>query len=312
MSSVPPRLSERIQRRIDATEADGGTRWPARVCRDRMNALPVCGNQLTQWALRADGTVLTLDLDSASLAFEEELSPVVRYAVFSAAARDDPELRELVPPIPAGLEPCARCGGSGWMEDTRAACDQCSGLGWRMRPRPVAEWMERIDRGDQLHLRAEGDGRGLVAGRLAGWYVARGGDLPFWSAPADSQGRHQLDEHLRRYGWAYPFGYQKHVTATWQPNATGAADPFESPTHLLRFSGSGTGGSYAVEIARQPDGRYRVTTTLDNDWDSLGGAEPTISTMELAEAAARAAVEREMRESDAWNPFPAVVPQPGR
>jgi hypothetical protein len=312
MGPVPVHLSERIQRRIDAMETDGEGRWRAHVCKERMNALPVCGNQLTQWALRADGTVLTLDSDSASHAFEEELSPVVRYAVFSAAAGEDPELRELVPPLPAGLEPCDRCGGKGWMEETRAACDGCSGLGWRMRPRPVVEWMERIDRGDQLHLRAEGDRRGLVAGRLAGWYVAVAGDLPFWSAPAGSQGRHQLDEHLRRYGWAYPFGHQKHVTATWQPNPTGAADPFESTAHVLRFSGTGSGGSYAVEIARQPDGRYRVTTTLDNDWDSLGGAEPTITMRELDEAAARSAVAREMRDSGAWNPFPAVVPRHSR
>jgi hypothetical protein len=310
VNPVPARLSERIQRRIDAMATDGERNWLLRVCKERMNALPLRGNQLTHWALRADGTVLSLDADSVSLAFEEELSPIARYAVFSEAAREDAELRELVPPRPPGVQQCERCGGMGWMEKTRESCGGCSGLGWGMQPRPIAEWMERIDRGDQLQLRVDGEGgRGLVAGRLAGWYVARGGDLPLWTRAADSRGRRALDEHLRRFGWEYRFGYQKHVLATWQPNVTGAADPFESATHLLRFSGTGSGGSYEVDVARRPDGRYAMTTALNNDWDPAGGAEPTISTVELDEGAARAAVEREMRESGSWNPFPAMVPR---
>lgn len=195
------------------------------------------------------------------------------------------------------------------MEETRKSCSLCAGLGWRMQPRPLAEWLERIDRGDQLHLQADGEGgHGLVAGRLAGLYVARGGDLPFWSAPAGSLGRHQLDQRLRGYGMEYGHGFQKHVTARWQPNVTGAADPLESTTHVLRFSGIGSTGSYAVEFARQP-GRYLVTTALNNDWDLLGSGPPMLSTTEMDQAAARAAVEREMRESGAWNPFPAMVPR---
>jgi hypothetical protein len=304
--SIPPHLSERIQRRIRALETDGPANWLARACKEQLNALPLRGSQLTHWVLRADGTVLKLDADSVLLAAEEELDPLARYAVLAEAARLDPALRELVPPRPPGVVECDRCEGTGWVAEE--SCGACGGLGWHVQRRPIAEWMERIDRGDQLHLRAEGGGPALVAGRLAGCYVAKGGHPPFWSHPAGSRGRRQLDEHLRRYGYAFRFGRQEHVTATWAPNPTNAADPFESTDHVLRFSGTGSGGSYTVDVGRMTDGRYRVATELSNDWDPMGASDPMLSTRELDEAMARAEVEREMRESGAWDPFPALLP----
>ncbi len=44
--------------------------------------------------------------------------------------------------------------------------------------RPIAEWIERIDRGDKLKLRAAH--RELTAGRLAGMYIVRDED-DYWT-----------------------------------------------------------------------------------------------------------------------------------
>jgi hypothetical protein len=109
--------------------------------------------------------------------------------------------------------------------------------------------------------------------------------------------------------FAASYAYQKHVTARWEPNVTGTDDPFESPDHSLRFLGTGSGGSWEMEIAREPDGRCTVSVTLSNDWDPLGGVAPATETTVLDEAAARARVESEMRSSGRWDPFPAIMPR---
>ncbi len=309
MSPIPAPLSEAIQRHIDHLQADGDPAWLLRVCKEKLNALPLQANEIFQWALRADGEVLCLDFDSVSLPFEEERNPAIRYAVLYEAARRYPDLREVVPARPEGVQRCEDCHGRGWVEST-SSCWGCHGAGWHIQRRPVAEWMERIDRGDQLHLRVHDGGERLVAGRLAGLYVACGDGMERWIAPADAQGRHQLANHLMSFGfgYVYSFGYQKHVIATWVPNPTQADDPFESADHALRFSGTGSGGSFQVEYARQPEGGYRRTTTLNHDWDPLGGGDPVVTTTDLAPAAARAEVEREMRGAEGRNPFPAIVP----
>jgi hypothetical protein len=313
MSTVRPWLSEQIQRRIDRLKTFGTANWVLRVCKEELNALPLQANanQLDQWALRADGTVLCLDCDSVSHTFETVCNPVVRYAVLAEAARRYPELRELEPPRPAGVERCERCDGSGWTDAARSSCPTCNGLGWHMRRRPVEEWLARVGQGDRLELRAEDGPERLIAGRVAGLYVARGDGLELWSAPVGPHGRRQLGEHLMRFAIAYgcPPAYQRPVTAAWEPNPTSTADPFESVDHSLRFHGSGAGGSYEVDIARQPDGRYRVAVTLNHDWDPLGGAFITTQVTEIDEAEAHARVESEMRSSGRWNPFPAVVPR---
>ncbi|HYH81240.1 MAG TPA: hypothetical protein VEX86_15660 [Longimicrobium sp.] len=310
MSGIPASLSEDIQRRIDRLETDGIANWVVRACKEKLNALPLQANGVYQWALRTDGTVLCLDFESFTLPYEEELNPIARYAVLFEAARRYPELRELEPERPAGVQRCESCGGSGWIEATGAACSTCYGLGWHMQHRPIAEWLGRIDVGDRLDLREHGGTRRLVAGRIAGLYVARGGDLDFWCSPATAAGRRELGSHLRKFAMGFVSRpYQKHVTATWEPNPTPAVDPFESLEHSLKFHGTDSGGSYEMDIARQPDGSYAVSETLSNDWDPLGSAAPTTLTRLLDAAAARAELEREMRRPGRWSPFPAIVPR---
>jgi hypothetical protein len=304
MTAVPPHLSERIQRRIDEIQPGGLKDWLPRVCKERLNALPLNANQIYVWALRADGAVLCMDHESASLSFEEEDDPRTRFAVLTEAARLHPELAELVPPRPEGVEACDACGGTG-ATGPHASCSICGGLRWRMRRRPVEEWMERIERGDRLHLRVQGGSSVLVAGRLAGMYAAVGDGLAFWCSPADDRSRRRLSESLKGYA------PQRHAADTWQPNHTGAADPFDSTEHALRFSGVGTGGSYATEIGRLPDGRYRMLDILENDFDSLGGAFETVETTEMDAESARRVVEGQMRRAGSWDPFPAIVARRG-
>lgn len=138
MISVPPHLAAAIQRRIDALETDGIGRWVLRVCKHELNALPTLGNQIYIWALRPDGTVLCMDHEAFSHPVEEVSDPLVAYAVCHEAARRYPELRELVPPRPAGVVPCDACGATGWIEATGAACSVCDAMGWRAPPRPAS------------------------------------------------------------------------------------------------------------------------------------------------------------------------------
>ncbi|HEU4560880.1 MAG TPA: hypothetical protein VFS20_23715 [Longimicrobium sp.] len=226
MISAP--LSQAIQRRIDELQTDGHPAWVRRVCKERLNALPLLANEIFQWALRPDGEVLCLDFESLSLPYGEERNPVIRYAVLYKAARRYPELRELEPPRPEGVQRCDNCDGRGWIEEDRSSCSRCHGAGWHIQLRPIAEWMERIDRGDQLHLQVHDGGERLLAGKIAGRYVAQGDDLEPWSHPADAQGRLQLAGHLMRFGvaYVYSFGYQKHVIPTWTPE-TAAGGSFD-------------------------------------------------------------------------------------
>jgi hypothetical protein len=252
MSSISAPLSQAIQRRIDALQTDGQPAWVRRVCKERLNALPLQANEVFQWALRPDGEILCLDFEALSLPYGEEQNPVIRYAVLFEAAHRYPELRELEPPRPEGVQRCESCGGRGWIETAGSSCSRCHGVGWHVQPRPVAEWMERIDRGDQLRLQVHGAPERLVAAKIAGRYVARGDGVEPWSHPADAQGRLLLAGHLMRFGVAYVYsvGYQKHVIATWTSTpefSIGGAD------HALHFSE--TGRSPGLEPAPRPRSR---------------------------------------------------------
>jgi hypothetical protein len=160
--------------------------------------------------------------------------------------------------------------------------------------------VNRIDRGDRLRLQADPGTTELVAGRIAGHYVCTDGD-GYWSGPESPEARSALRERLANWERGKP------VTPTWQPNPTASPDPFDSLQHSLKFHGTGTGGSYEVEFARQPGGGYLSTVTLNHDWDPMGGASPITTVTPMDRAAACAEVEREMRGSGRPNPFPAIV-----
>jgi hypothetical protein len=106
MIHVAPELARQIQQRIDALEVADFRRWPVRVCKETMNALPLDGNQIYIWALRPDGVVLCLDHESFSLPFEPETDPLKLYEVLRKGAQTYPELRELVPEPPPGVREC--------------------------------------------------------------------------------------------------------------------------------------------------------------------------------------------------------------
>ena len=174
---------------------------------------------------------------------------------------------------------------------------RCRGLGWHVTIRPLDQWIERIDRGDQLTLWV--GSRELVAGRLAGSYLIKDGN-DYWSNPTTTSGSAAARQQLRERLASFQTG--KHVNATWRENITEAADPFESTQYMLVSHETGSGGSCTVEFTRQPEGEYIRTTTLNNDWDPAG-SEPTIRAERLSETEARAEVLDQMRRRG----FPAVV-----
>lgn len=137
MIRLTPKLSEAVQRRIDEIDTSGVGTWVLRHCRDELNALPLAGNQVYLWALRPDGTVLCLDHESFSLSAEEERDATTLYAMAVHAARRYPELGEMVPERPDGIEPCGSCDGRGFDAETGDGCSACSAVGWRRVSRPA-------------------------------------------------------------------------------------------------------------------------------------------------------------------------------
>ncbi|HSU13395.1 hypothetical protein [Longimicrobium sp.] len=307
MSEISPEFGRRIQQRIDALDTADPRAWPVRVCKEEMNALPLHGNQIYLWALRPDGVVLCLDHESASHHVEEERDPLTLFAVLVQGAKKYPELRQIVPPPPPGTQQCEACGGTGSGENWKPPawdCLRCGGLGWskNLLARPATDWLARIDRGDQLELRAQPDAARLEAGRLAGYYVISAGDA-CWSSPAGPAARQEL------IGRLVDWERGKVVTPEWQSNPTACADPFDSLEHVLTFSGSGSNGTWEEEFARQPDGSCVITLTLNNDFDPAGPAFPVRSAREVDADAARVEIERTMRASGRYGPFPAIVPR---
>jgi hypothetical protein len=303
MSGIPPQVGRRIQQRIDMLDVADPRAWPVRVCKEQMNALPLHGNQIYLWALRADGVVLCLDHESSSHSVEAETDPLKVYAVLRKGAARYPELAELVLTRPPGARLCELCGGTGEEAGPPPVgeCSRCNGFGWYQMSRPAADWANRIDRGDRLAVRT-GAARELVAGRLAGYYVTADGNA-YWSSPAGPAARQELIDRLQ----AWERGEM--VTVRWEENPTAFADPFDSPDHAFIFYGLASGGSWEEDFARQPDGSYVLTETLNNDFDPAGPAFPRSSAGEVDAGTARAELERMMRSGGRRNPFPAIVPR---
>jgi len=97
-----------------------------RVCKEELNALPLHGNIIYLWAIRPDGTVLCMDHEKFNHPTEPETDPLILYAVLVNGARTYPGLQALVPPRPAGAQPCDLCQG----QNTTAHCFKCRSLGW--------------------------------------------------------------------------------------------------------------------------------------------------------------------------------------
>lgn len=124
-----PELAARIQGWIDELQPEPGSGWPVRVCREELNALPLHASLIYMWALRPDGTLLCMDHEAFAHPTEPETDRLAAFAAMVQGARTHPELRELIPPAPAGVQPCDSCDGNGWRADG-GFCSICGGLGW--------------------------------------------------------------------------------------------------------------------------------------------------------------------------------------
>jgi hypothetical protein len=165
--------------------------------------------------------------------------------------------------------------------------------------RPIAEWLDAIDRGDQLELRADVDSYGLIAGRIAGNYVARSGDSDdsFWSIPVGRDARKALGDRLLKWR------ADRQVLARLTRNPCETADPFESRQYIIRSYGIGDSGHYSTDISVAPHGRYLLTVTMENNWDPLGSGPPDTKTSEIDGSDARDIVLGDFRRGG----YPAIV-----
>jgi len=130
-----PELSARIQDLINEIQVGDPLRnWPVRVCKDELNALPIQMDINYMWAIRPDGTVLCMDHVEFNHPTEPESDPRAIYVAIVEGARKYPELQELVPALPAGVQPCESCAGTGAALEhppqVPSVCLGCSGLGW--------------------------------------------------------------------------------------------------------------------------------------------------------------------------------------
>jgi len=128
-----PQLSAWIERRIAQPVPPLPGDWPGRYCRETLQALPIHGNGVDLWAIRPDGTILCLDLDSVRHATDVETHPERRLEALVHGAAQFPELQALLPVRPANSPACPHCHATGLREapDNTIICPACGGLGWR-------------------------------------------------------------------------------------------------------------------------------------------------------------------------------------
>ncbi|MFL6333865.1 MAG: hypothetical protein ACJ754_11185 [Pyrinomonadaceae bacterium] len=100
---VSPELAARIRRRIEELPAEGLGNWVSRLCKEH-DALPLDATEYCVWALRTDGQVLLIDLDSVAHLVEPEENSLTAYGALQRGARGYPELAELLAQRPVGVE----------------------------------------------------------------------------------------------------------------------------------------------------------------------------------------------------------------
>jgi hypothetical protein len=100
---VSPELAALIKRRIEELPTEGLGNWVRRLCKEH-GALPLDATEYCVWALRTDGQVLLIDLDSVAHLVEPEENPLTAYGALRRGARQYPELAGLLAQRPAGVE----------------------------------------------------------------------------------------------------------------------------------------------------------------------------------------------------------------
>ena len=121
-------LATMIQNRIAELNPKGLGDGLIETCKERLNALPLHGNQVYLWVIRPDGILLCLDHGAFNYPSEPD-NPLTIYAVLLHGAAIYPELRILIPPCPPLARLCNECRGTG-MQNTVTFCLGCRGLGW--------------------------------------------------------------------------------------------------------------------------------------------------------------------------------------
>lgn len=90
------RLQAWIRQTIDAQPDDGSAgNWPRQVMKQH-DVLLVHGDNLVLWFLGIDGVLYSLDTDTVARRLEKESDPNVVHRVLAIAARNFPELTELL------------------------------------------------------------------------------------------------------------------------------------------------------------------------------------------------------------------------
>ncbi|MBV9924258.1 MAG: hypothetical protein JOZ96_04390 [Acidobacteria bacterium] len=100
---VSPELAALIKRRIEELNTEGVGNWVLRLCKEH-DALPLNATEWCVWALRTDGQVLVIDLDSVAHLIEPEENSWTAYGALQQGAQQYPELAELLAQKPAGVE----------------------------------------------------------------------------------------------------------------------------------------------------------------------------------------------------------------
>lgn len=95
---------------------------------EEQGVLLLHGDQAFLWLLEPEGRVLALDTDDVRQRLEPETSLAAAVHAVARAARQRPELRELLPRRPARARVCERCHGTGGLDVARMCA--CAGLGW--------------------------------------------------------------------------------------------------------------------------------------------------------------------------------------
>lgn len=187
---VAPHVAEVLRSEVDRLSWTPPWSWPNKLCKE-LGAAPVWSDNVSVWALSADGDLFRLDCDSATSADPESRPERIRDILLRAA--------DLLPAL-------------------KTVLSDSFGPEAVALVRPAGAWIDRLRRGEPLGLRAGG---GLLEARRSGGdiYLRRHGRVV--SIPIDAAD--DLRRELAEFGGATPFEDK------WGPAATSWPPFLEDP-----------------------------------------------------------------------------------
>lgn len=125
---------EQIEARLKDYVADpGNDALNLRRLAAEFEALPLCIDWESCWAIQPDGRVVVFSHDSENPQMREEEDPRLVNVALSQGSITYPEIRSLVPSRPAEARDCPYCAEKGIepksLEEHNIVC-YCGGLGW--------------------------------------------------------------------------------------------------------------------------------------------------------------------------------------